>query len=353
MGICSVDLVKHICVGECVMSFLRKHGASAAQESAAVEEIVSAGGFTPVGDDVDLIGLEALIDNMTGAMDIHDIIDAHGAQEGIVAYALKTQLLSSTAVALESIATDPDGSKTAALEGIVDWIKGAGAALIEKAASSATALVGKIKEWAAAAVTKATEMGAWLKQKTIDAKAVIKAHPYASAAAAVVALAAVGAIASVIWAGGIPNTVAALTAWTTKIKAAVAALKVPTLTIEIKGSTMSLSEVPGAIKSGATSALNWTQANAGKFASAAKDGMSKFGSTMAGILPKIAGVLKSGLSVAAKFSMDLFRTWLGSVRFALHVTWNLFKYFAQYVKTIIIGTATQLSGATGTSLAKA
>lgn len=335
------------------MSFLRKHSAAAAQESAAVEEIVSEIGFTPAGDDIDLIGLESIIDNMSGATDIHDIIGAYGAQESIVAYALETQLLSSTAVAIESLAVDPDGSKTAALEGIVDWIKGAGAALIEKAASAATALVGKIKEWAAAAVAKATEMGAWLKQKTIDAKAVIKAHPYASAAAAVAALYAVGAVAGIIWAGGVPYTVAALTAWSAKIKAAVTALKVPTLNILIKGSTMSLSEVPGAIKSGATSALNWTQANAGKFASAAKDGMSKFGSTMAGILPKIAGALKSGLSIAAKFSMDLFRTWLGSVRFALHVTWNLFKYFAQYVKAIVIATATQLSGATGSALAKA
>ena len=175
-------------------------------------------------------GLEAYAAEIENLQRFASAMESYGLNAGMVAMLDPATLKTTTALGMPSLESLRYGSAlesydptvTTALEGVLDSVKEKLADWGKKAVAMAASLKDKVVGFANSIWEKIKKAGAWIKEKISggieNAKAVVKAHPYASAAAAVAAVAAIGLVVASIWGPGLPAIMAGPQKWLASVR---------------------------------------------------------------------------------------------------------------------------------------
>ena len=187
------------------------------------------------GFDEDYAAFERL-DRIFGTLEnldhLSDVIGTHGVTTSLLAFANRNQLLS-TAIpafgACESLGSDAlvgSAEALAAQEGLAAKAKDMAASWFKSAWDAIVSFTGKIGSFTKAAYAKVVATGKAIAGKTFDAakaaKEKIKAHPIASAVAAVALVVAITSAIGLIWGLPLPTSAPAMLTWTKSVQAKLA-----------------------------------------------------------------------------------------------------------------------------------
>lgn len=313
-----------------------------------------------------MAAFEAYDDTLDHLEHLHASIESHGLSSALVAFADRDALLSSTVLnfpSVESMAglesfTNTGASSAeaiAACEGIVDTIKEKVTGWAKAAWSAVTGLAEKAGNLVKAAWGKVVEFATWVKNKTFDAakaaKETIQAHPYASAAAAVAALTAIGTIvASIIWPGSVPATAGAFAGYVKKVGSALKGLVIPNTTVDFNeaGDVVFKKNAAEKVKSGTIKALGYSgdkiKELATKAADALKAGGGALGKAISGLRTH-AGSAISSVKGGGEKAAEAAKWARKTVGVAIRATWKLISGGVMGILRSIMGTFSSLKKA--------
>lgn len=307
--------------------------------------------------DAEVEGTERLGLEIEHLMNLAGAIEQYGISPGMMAVADRDGLLSSTfhvIPATESMAgpyRPESATSVAALEGVISAAKSKVAEYAAKAGSLATSLATKGFGLLKSLVGGAAHLASTVASKTWNAVkatgAMIKAHPYKTAAIVIAAIAAVAGVFGLM--AAFPTSAAAVTGWFTRIRTALTSIKFPTGSIKTaftsqgklnaawvsEANYMGLMGQAGPMVARPLNALGWTKA---AVMGAPKSLGAALSSVMAA-LAKIPGALRRapGLVMAAGKALP------GGIGNKVgEAAWKVAVASANHPK--LVGTATSFAG---------